>query len=630
MHAPTRLFQKTREFFLTRKARGVARRSGLGACCASLVSLVLLSAPGPAEPSEGCSYRLGFSDARHHYVEVEGRFPTQAKEQLELFLPVWTPGSYMVREYSRQVEGVQAFDSAGHPLKWEKSRKNRWRVHCPGASQVVLKYRVYCREMSVRNAWVDDDFALLVGAQLFIAPTDSLQRHYQVELDLPPHWKKAESGLTETGKHQFGADSYDVLIDCPILAGNPAVYDFQVGGIPHRLVNQGEDGVWDGPRSAQDVEKIVSTVHQMWRDVPYHHYHFFNVLTQSGGGLEHRNSTVMMSTRWSQHLRQDYLKWLGLVAHEFFHAWNVKTLRPAALGPFDYENEVYTPSLWVAEGFTAYYDNLMVRRAGFSSHKEYLQELSKDIEALQTGPGHAVQSLRYSSYDAWIKYYRPDENSPNSGISYYTKGALVAFLLDARIRQLTQGQRCLDDVMRRAYQLYSGPHGYTEAQFRAVAEEVAGAPLASFFESYVDGLEELDYQPALRYYGLRFKPEVKSDGKDPEPAWLGAQCSAKGGRLLVTQVRRGTPAFEAGLCVDDELVALGDLRIPPDGLDDRLKHYAPGAQVDLWVARRDRMRKLSLKLGKKPADSWQLEIDPQASPEAQQQRKVWLGPDLKN
>lgn len=583
---------------------------------------------------------MSFPNAQNHYVDVEARIPTAGVGDLELFLPVWTPGSYMVREYSRQIESIQ-FSGAedGKVLDYEKTRKNRWLVHAGRSAAVTARYRCYCREMSVRNCWVESDFALLTGAQLFLAPVGQLQRPFQVQVDLPSNWKRVETGLAPLGNNRFEADDFDELVDCPLVAGSPTVYDFQVSGLTHRLVNEGEGGIWDGARSAKDAEKIVETVHKMWGGVvPYANYApktytFFNLLTQAGGGLEHKNSTVLMNSRWSQRARQDYLHWLSLVAHEFFHAWNVKTLRPKALGPFDYENEVYTPSLWVAEGFTAYYDNLLVRRAGFSTYKEYLEALSKDIESLQTTPGRLVQPLRYSSYDAWIKYYRPDENSPNSGVSYYTKGSLVGLLLDARIRQASGGKQTLDEVMRRAYKLYSGTQGYTEEQFRAVAEEVAGTNLKSFFADYVDSTKELDFKPMLAFYGLRFKaPEVKKENKDPEAGWMGGNLALQGGRVVVTSVRRKTPAYEAGLNVDDEILALNDYRILPDKLDrleERLRQYSPGATVSLLVARREKLTRLNVRLAKKPGETWALEIDPAADEEAKQHREAWLGPDLK-
>ena len=236
---------------------------------------------------------------------------------------------------------------------------------------------------------------------------------------------------------------------------------FEVDGIPHSLVNEGEGGLWDGLSAARDVEKIVRAHRHMWGFLPYDQYVFFNMITEAGGGLEHKNSTLLMTSRWHYRVRKDYLAWLSLVSHEFFHVWNVKRLRPVELGPFDYENEVYTKNLWTAEGITSYYTELGVRRAGLCTQDEFFERLSSLIERLQTTPGRLVHPLEMASYDAWIKFYRNDENSPNTTISYYTKGAVVAWLLDAKIQAATGGAKSLDDVLRLAYTRYAGEYGFT-------------------------------------------------------------------------------------------------------------------------------------------------------------------------
>lgn len=582
-----------------------------------------------AEPDQSkVDYQLGFSQAAQHYVELEATFPSANRSSLEVFMPVWTPGSYLVREYARHVESFQALGANGKKLNWIKSRKNRWKIDCSGESSVTLRYRVYCRELSVRTSLVEDDMALLNGASIFLSEVGNEKRPYQLKLNLPAGWSGSHSGL-ESKDGRYLAKDFDELLDCPILAGSPKVYDMTIKQVQHRLVNLGGSSVWDGPKSQNDVKRIVETTTDMWGSLPYsekapHNYHFFNVLGSGGGGLEHHNSTVLMASRYAQRSRKDYLNWLSLVAHEYFHAWNVKRLRPKALGPFDYENENYTPSLWVAEGITAYYDDLLVRRAQFSTDVEYLEILSKHISDLQSTEGRQVQSLVESSYDAWIKFYRPDENSANSSISYYVKGPVVAFLLDAEIRSRRPGSEGLNEVMRRAYKKHAGPQGYSEAEFRAVAEEVAGVSLKEFFAKYVDGHAELDYTSALKTLGLRFK---KADTKDQDFAWWGLDSEIKAGTLSVKSVKRGSPAEQAGISAEDEIIALDDLRVPPDKekLEDRLKRYRKGQTAQVLVARREQLRRLSVTFGSKPLNRWQLEMDPDASDAAKQQLRAWLG-----
>jgi predicted metalloprotease with PDZ domain len=363
----------------------------------------------------------------------------------------------------------------------------------------------------------------------------------------------------------------------------------------------------------------VRETSRFWGSLPYDRYLFLNVITEASGGLEHLNSTVLMTSRWTTRSRGAYLGWLALATHELFHAWNVKRLRPVELGPFDYEQEVRTPSLWIAEGITDYYADLILHRAGLAPREEFLSSLSSKIDDLQGTPGRQVQSAEQASLDAWIKYYRPDENTPNTAISYYTKGAVLGFLLDARIRRATGGARSLDDVMRAAYARYSGDRGYTADQFRAVAEEVAGTSLEPFWASYVRGTSELDYREALETFGLRFR----QSGSSGRPL-LGVTTRNDAGRLVVSQVRRDTPAHAAGLNVDDEILAMDEFRVRADRFDSRVDQYRPGDRVSILIARREQLMRIEVTLGEQPARAWRLDMNPSASEESVRHRDRWL------
>jgi predicted metalloprotease with PDZ domain len=303
----------------------------------------------------------------------------------------------------------------------------------------------------------------------------------------------------------------------------------------------------------------------------------------------------------------------------------VKRLRPVELGPFDYETENHTKSLWIVEGVTEYFGDLALHRAGLITRDEYLDALSDKIEEVQTTPGRLVQSAEMASFDAWIKYYRPDENSINTSISYYTKGAVVALLLDARIRKATNGARSLDDVLKAAYEKYSGAKGYTADEFRAVAEQVAGVSLKAFWDQAVAGTEELDYKEALETLGLRFR-SVAVLAERPGRPWLGIGTRNDAGRLVVSQVRRDTPALAAGLNVDDEILAIDNYRVRADRLDNRLDQYRPGEKVTLLVARREQLIRLDVTLGSEPSRAWRLEVNPSANDAQQSSRGRWLNP----
>jgi predicted metalloprotease with PDZ domain len=598
----------------------------IAACLLAFV-LVQHAAPSLAQNAavQPIRYTLSFPAPHTHYVEVAAAVPTAGRPEVELMMAVWTPGSYLVREYERNVEAVSATTANGRMLAVTKSDKNRWKIATGGAPSFSLKYRVYGREMSVRTNWIDAGFALINGAPTFMTLADSVQRPHEVVIMPAAGWKRSMTGLAAMdGEHRYRAADFDMLVDSPIVVGNPAVHEFDVDGKKHYLVDEGEAGVFDGPQAARDLQTLVREHRRMWGALPYDKYVFFNLLTTTTdgvGGLEHKNSVVLMTNRWVTRTRRAYVAWLETASHEFFHAWNVKRLRPVELGPFDYENEVLTKSLWISEGITDYYGALAVHRAGLSSQSDYLASLSANIDELQTTPGRLVQSAEMASFDAWIRYYRPDENSVNVSVSYYTKGAILGFLLDARVRKATRGTRSLDDVMRTAFRQFSGARGFTPEDFRKVAEQVSGASLEAFWKTAVEGTGELDYSEALDTFGLRFGGAAA--GRRP---YTGMSTRNDAGRLVVAQVRRGTPAYDAGINVDDEILALDEFRVRADRLDNRLDQYKPGDKVSVLVARREQLMRVELTFGSEPARPWQLEVSPAATDQQRQQLAKWLQP----
>lgn len=595
--------------------------------------VVMLSAAAPvlphAQPAgtrEAIRYVVRFPAPQTNYLEVEARVPTDGRPAIEMMMAVWTPGSYLVREYQRNVEGVTA-TAAGQPLAVHKTTKNRWRIVTGGAREITFGYRVFSHEMTVRTNWVDADFALINGAPTFMTIAgDTEPRPHDVTLQLPPTWQLSVSGLPghprAPGPNNYQARDFDTLVDSPIVAGRDlALHQFTVGGKPHLLVNVGEGGVFDGASAARDLERIVQAQEKFWGSLPDDKYVFFNLLVGASGGLEHRNSTVLMASRWAQGRRSSWVDWLSLASHEYFHLWNIKRLRPIELGPFDYEREVYSRSLWIAEGVTDYYADLLVRRAGLTTPDEYLALLSSSIRTLQTTPGRLTQTAAMASFDAWIKHYRSDENSVNSAISYYTKGAVLGFLLDAQVRAATNGGTSLDDVMRLAYARYSGEKGFTPEQFRQTASEIANVDLGPWFTRSLETTEELEYGPALDWFGLEFRqPYAGLDSR----GWLGAKTKIDAGRLLVENVPRGTPALDAGLNPGDEIVAIDDFRVLPDQLEKRLESYKPGQRVTLVVARREELKRLTVTLGDESPDRWALGQRANASAEQRARLSAWL------
>ena len=445
------------------------------------------------DTNEAIQYRLDFGQAASHRVRVEAEFPCAGRDRIVLMMPVWTPGSYMVREYARQIESVEAHDLKGGKRGITKRDKSHWEVDCSGIDRVMVRYELYGREMGVRTNWIEHEFAFLTGAATFLTREDYLDHPHVLECKPVEGWTHLASSLAPLlqgqvvqGQPGLGQNSgerswirraanYDELVDSPIVLGKIDVQSKEIGGALHHLATVPHEGIWDTKKAMEDVAKIVAVEQQFWGEVPYREYWFLNLLTEAGGGLEHDNSTVLMTSRWAQKQRSKNIDWLGLVSHEFFHTWNVRRLRPKVLKQYDYNQEQYTQELWIAEGLTSYYDDLFVIRAGLCTPKEYLERLSKNIQAVQNAPGRLVQSLVDSSFDSWIKFYRPDENAANSRISYYLKGALVGLLLDSEIRARSGGEKSLDDCMRMLWNRHR-ESGYTNADFlKIVGDEIGRA-----------------------------------------------------------------------------------------------------------------------------------------------------------
>jgi predicted metalloprotease with PDZ domain len=471
-----------------------------------LVGLAPCAAPAPAV--EPITFTVRFPAPGKHVAEVEARYPTDGRASVELMMPVWSPGFYRVENYADKLQDLSARTPDGEALTVGHPKKNRWTVQAGGARQVVVSYTLKCESRSVTTNWVGDDLAVLNGAATFLSLVETGTRPHDVRLELAAGWGQSVTGLGAApggrANHYRAAD-FDTLVDSPIVAGNPEVHEFEVDDTRHVVANAGDSAGWDGKRAAADLEKLVREHRRMWGFLPFKRYVFLCVFRRGGGGLEHRNSTLLTCNAAGMRAPASYRSWLNFVSHEYFHAFNAKRLRPVELGPFDYEREPRTTGLWVAEGITAYYDGLLTTRAGLASPEDFLARLSGAIDRLQTSPGRLRQTLEQASLDVWTSSFS-GLGGDDKTVSYYVKGPVVAFLLDAKVRQETGGARSLDDVMRLAYERYSGEKGFTADQFRKTAEEVAGVELRAWFRTAVASTEELDYAGVLEWYGLRFAP----------------------------------------------------------------------------------------------------------------------------
>jgi predicted metalloprotease with PDZ domain len=544
------------------------------------------------------SYTVSMSKPWTHLLEVEMRVKTNnLNDSNEIALPVWTPGSYLVREYARHVQEFSAKDSSGNALSWSKTNKNTWSIGTKGVSEFVASYKVYANELTVRTNELNSDHAFWNNGALLMFPKGFL--NIATTLTVKPYgdWKIA-TGLPKSGENTFKAENYDILYDSPFEVGNFKEIAFDVQGKPHRFIIEGE-GNYDINRIARDTAKIVQAAYDIFGELPYTDYTFI-LNTRGGGGLEHLNSTALQFNKLG--FTTNYTSFLTLVAHEYFHAFNVKRIRPDALGPFNYEAENYTKLLWVAEGATAYYESILMRRAGLISEKDFLNGAASQFQALQERQGRFETSVEEASFDAWIKYYRPDENAINNQISYYDKGEIVNFLLDVQIRKDSNGTKSLDDVMRYLYnEHFKKNKNFTPEDYQKISEIMAGKSLDDFFKRYVRGREELDYNAALNPFGLNL-----DISKGRANAYIGATLRQEGEKLNIAALPNNTPAYEQGLNTGDQIVAIDGQRVSLNFLNSYLSEKKAGDKVKLTIFRFDELREFEITLGGKASASYRI------------------------
>lgn len=581
---------------------------------------VVVAEEKPVPPE--VSYTISMSKPWTHLLEVEMRIKqSKMAEKTEITMPVWTPGSYLIREYARHVQDFAVKDKDGNALNWTKINKNNWQIVSKGLNEFTVSYTVYANELTVRTNELNDQHAFFTPAALLMFPKGFLNIPSTVKVNPFGTWKVA-TGLPRIGENIFQAENYDVLFDSPFEVSDFKETGFDVQGIPHRFIVTGE-GNYDLSKIAGDTAKIADECYKMFGELPFKDY-LFILNTRGGGGLEHLNSTALQFNKFG-FVGSRYTDFLSLVAHEYFHVWNVKRIRPDVLGPFNYEGENYTKLLWVAEGGTSYYESVLLRRADLISDRDFLAGKASQIQALQERPGRFQTSLEEASWDAWIKYYRQDENSVNNQISYYDKGDIVNFLLDVEIRVASKGTKSLDDVMRHLYnEHYKKGKNFTPEDYQKVSEVMAGKSLEDFFKRYVRGREEIDYNSILNGIGLQL-----SINKSREQPYLGANLTQTGDRLNVTSIPAGTPAYEQGLNTNDQIVAIDGHRATLQFFNNYLGEKKVGDKLRLTVFRFDELKQIEITLGGRGSANYR--ITPVSNPTDEQKAlyRAYLGSELR-
>ncbi|MGK7886579.1 MAG: M61 family metallopeptidase [Crocosphaera sp.] len=576
-------------------------------------------------PLPSLTYFVKMTNPNSHLFEVGLQIEHWPDSVLDLKMPVWTPGSYLVREYARHIQDFRAVSKDKQTkLSSKKVSKNHWQVETKEVDNILITYRVFANELTVRTNHLDNTHGYFNGAALFYFIPGLEATPVTVEIIPPKSNWKVSTGLPEvSGKvNQFYAKDFDTLVDSPFEIGNHGVYSFEVLGKPHKYAIWGTGNIQPN-KLIEDTKKIIETEAKLFGGLPYDDYLFILHLTQkSFGGLEHKNSCSLIYSRFNFKDTDKYNRFLQLVAHEFFHLWNVKRIRPKALETFDYEQENYTPSLWFSEGTTSYYDLVIPLRANIYDSKKFLELLSKEITRFLTTPGRKVQPLSESSFDAWIKLYRRDNNSDNCQISYYLKGELISLLLDLLIRAKHQNKRSLDNVMAQMWQQYgSSETGFTPHQLQRVIESVADMDLQSFFNLYVDSTEELPFNKYLNPFGLQLKAIMEED-KIP---YLGIRVKSENNKEIIKFVEKGSPAAIEGIDPEDELLAINGIKVTAAQLKERLKDHQAEEIVSVTVFHQDELKTFSVKLGKPQPRRYEIIEMEDASPLQQEKLRGWLG-----
>lgn len=550
------------------------------------------------------NYSVSFPDVKSHYVSVDIVFNASGKEFVDFKVPVWTPGSYKVREFSNAFENVSAED-----LKVSRLNKNTWRIFTNGKNQVNLSYDVYCFTVSVRQSYADEYYAFLHGVSVFGYLEGYEDENIELTIYPRDNWENVEVSLPKSNKSNniFTCTNYDLLADSPIALGNFDTISYESGNVPHKVVMIG-DGNYDLSQIKEDFKKISDSQVEMMGGHPSEQYvHFIYNVAQGGGGLEHANSQTSMMPRWNYTNANRYRSFLGLIAHEYFHLWNIKRIRPMELGPFDYDKEVYSEMLWIAEGITSYYDDRTLLRMGTYSKEEYLKIISSQINRLENSPGKKVMSLAHSSLLAWVKAYLPNEESANKTISYYNKGLLAAVLLDLEIRK--SSNHSLDDVMRMLYSdIYlKEDRGFTHEEFVTICSKLADKDMNDFFNDVIYSIKPLNYD-IFNDFGI----DLSIKNEKSNQSWSGVSSKLQGDKVVITNIVSNSPGVESGLSVNDEIIAINGWRLNSK-FEDYLSKFEIGERVAVSYSRDEKMQTTKLKLLANPEIEYELIVKDKAN-----------------
>jgi len=571
--------------------------------CVLFVCLIVLAPSAFGQIRAGAmAYTVSMPQPSTHLFHVTLRAEGLAGEFQDVKMPAWHPGYYRMIDYAKNLSNFRAQDAAGRALPWEKVTKNTWRVVSGGSPTMVLSYDIIGTVTFSAQNFLDESRAFVAPTGMFVHLAGQLGRAATVTIQLPPGWARIATGLDPVpGRAStFSAPDVDTLYDCPILMGNQETLAFDVQGRAHTVALENIPASVDRRRMTADLKKMVESAAALMGDLPYRRYAFL-MMGKGNGGIEHANSSANSFNGSSLADEAGYRRWLSFICHEYFHAYNVKRIRPIALGPFDYDTENLTDMLWVSEGLSVYYQDLILVRAGLQSADEYLGKMAAAISKFENAPGHHYQSAADSSMTTWGT--SGVGNDRNTTISYYDNGAMLGAMLDLEIRRASADRQSLDDVMRALYRTYyqQKKRGFTDAEFRQACESAAGASLADVFD-FASTTRDVDY---ARYFALAGL-DVAVTSEDAPGSSLGLNVQTRDGKLIVVGSSAGSPAERAGIMAQDQILAVDGVAATPKAITDALSVRKPGDTLRLKIGRRGAEQELSVTLGKNVKQTFEI------------------------
>jgi predicted metalloprotease with PDZ domain len=615
----------------------MSRNSRLAIVATVFAFAIMMTGASVRAADETLRYELKFEAPNTHLMDITIHASGLDGKSAEFAIPTWAPGTYQIENYWMLVQGFRVLGPDGHDLVWHKTDQQTWRVDLNRATSVTVEYSIYANTLQNNHAQFNEKHAFIGGPSVWMYLVNGKDRAIDLSIAVPDNWKVA-TGMTHTSANNYHADSYDWFADAPLEISDFKEQTFEFAGTKYHVISHDVIGHDDFTKFTGDTEKLVQQLVPIFADVagtsgqeaPFKEYWFlFHVWPKSGGGLEHLNSTqINFSKDWDStgpagSFGSQYELKLFVTAHEFFHAWNVKRIRPRPLGPFDYTRQVHTPSLWISEGLTSYYGSLAVERAGLVTPQQYLDSIAKLITKFEQEPGRKERSIEDTSFDTWFtRDTKLDNNQPNIQYSYYDGGQILGHLLDFAIRQNTGNKKTLDDWMRLLYQRYALPKpGFEPPDAIHALSEVAGMDFSDFSTRYISGKEALPYEKYFAYAGIAVEKKI-----DETKPWAGMDTAKMDdGRPRISNIIPGSPAESAGLEKDDVIVAVDGRAVMPDDIAPMIEAHKPGDAVKVAVLRLDELHEFTITLRGNPNARYTLKPIEHPTEMQQQIYKSWLG-----